>query len=249
MAKTLGSAGRYTTNETLRKARQSISASLIVMAVIGLAAGFVFSLAFNKSPWSLVISLLIIVCGYFPFKYSIKRIEEIENSRLSYRKGTAGEAFIGSVLERLSDEYYVINDLSTPYGNLDHVVIGPTGIFVIDTKNWRGVVRADGKGELLLNGKPTDKPETGNFQARIMEIRKRFLSLCTLDDIYFQAVFVFPVAYVEAPWGSTRHVNCMTDEKIVDYIENQRPKAKLNSSFIEKCAHGFKVLASLDKGF
>lgn len=249
MAQTLGSAGRFTTNETLKKARQSISVSLIAMAVIGLTAGFIFSSALNKSTWSLLVLLLIVACGYFTFKYSLKWIEKIENLKLNYRKGTAGEAFIASVLERLPDEYYLINDLSTPYGNLDHVVIGPTGVFVIDTKNWRGTVSADGRGELLLNGKPTDKPETGNFQARIMEIRKRFLSLCTLDDIYFQAVFVFPVAYVEAPWGSTRHVNCMTDERIVDYIENQRPKAKLNSSFIEKCAHGFKALASLDKGF
>lgn len=213
MAQALGKAGRFTTNETLRRARQSLTTSLIVTTGLGLAAGFIFSLVFNKSPLSLIVSLLIIACGYFPFKYSLKRIEEIENLRLNYRKGTAGEAFIASVLERLSHEYYVINDLSTPYGNLDHVVIGPTGIFVIDTKNWRGTVSADGKGELLYNGKPTDKPEIGNFQARIMEIRKRFLSLCDLEDVYFQALFVFPVAYVEAPWGSTRYVKCMTDEK------------------------------------
>ena len=207
MAKTLGSAGRFTTNETLRKTRQSITTSLIVTTGLGLTAGFIFSLAFNKSPWSLVISLLIIACGYFPFRYAIKQIKEFEKSRLSYRKGTAGEAFIGNVLQRLPDEYYVINDLSTPYGNLDHVVIGPTGIFVIDTKNWKGTVSANGKGELSHNGKPTNKPEIGNFLARTMEIRKRFLTLCDLEEIYFQAVFVFPIAYVEAPWGSTRQVN------------------------------------------
>ena len=29
----------------------------------------------------------------------------------------------------------------------------PTGVFRLDTKAWRGVVAADEKGELMLNGK------------------------------------------------------------------------------------------------
>ena len=43
------------------------------------------------------------------------------------------------------------------------LVVGPTGVFVLDTKAWRGVVTSDGKGELLLNGQPTDKPYIRQF--------------------------------------------------------------------------------------
>jgi hypothetical protein len=82
------------------------------------------------------------------------------------RRGAAGEIHVGNILTDFPDDFCVINDLTTPFGNLDHVVVGPTGVFVLDSKNWRGVVSADGKGELLLNGQPTDKPHVRQFVGR-----------------------------------------------------------------------------------
>jgi hypothetical protein len=60
------------------------------------------------------------------------------------------EISVGYKLSDFPDGFYIINDLKTESGNLDHVVIGPTGVFALDTKSWRGVVSADGKGELWL---------------------------------------------------------------------------------------------------
>ena len=57
-------------------------------------------------------------------------------------------------LSELPADFVVVNDVSKRFGNIDHVVIGPTGVYVIDTKNWTGSVKADGQGELLWNGKP-----------------------------------------------------------------------------------------------
>lgn len=58
-------------------------------------------------------------------------------------KGYLGEAEISSILSRLSDkEYRVINNvmLKTERGTtqIDHVVISQYGIFVIETKNYKG---------------------------------------------------------------------------------------------------------------
>lgn len=57
-------------------------------------------------------------------------------------KGRLGENKVSNILKRLSDEYFVINDLllktSRETTQIDHVVISKYGIFVIETKNYKG---------------------------------------------------------------------------------------------------------------
>lgn len=57
-------------------------------------------------------------------------------------KGRLGENNVSNIFKRLSDEYFVINDLllKTSRGTtqIDHVVISKYGIFVIETKNYTG---------------------------------------------------------------------------------------------------------------
>lgn len=66
-----------------------------------------------------------------------------------WRRGAAGERATGAVLDCLdASRFKVFHDLAVPgtHANVDHLVIGPTGVFVIDTKLWAGTVteRADG---------------------------------------------------------------------------------------------------------
>ena len=119
------------------------------------------------------------------------------------RKGAAGEKSVAHTLSKLPDEFRVVNDVPTPTGNLDHVVIGPTGVFVIETKNWRGIVGADGKGELTLNGKPVQKPHVKRFVGRVMATKDRVQVLAPGVDPFFKAVMVFTSAWVDAKFGTT----------------------------------------------
>lgn len=65
--------------------------------------------------------------------------------------GALGEHKVVKALESLSDEYYLINDFSISFSKplydsqqksyiksvqIDHVLISPAGIFLIETKNW-----------------------------------------------------------------------------------------------------------------
>ena len=75
-------------------------------------------------------------------------------SKLSHSKsfiGFVGEQGVRSQLNKLDkSKYFVVNDLMIPNGRgngtsqIDHVVVGPDGIAVIETKNWAG--RIYGKG-------------------------------------------------------------------------------------------------------
>lgn len=248
MAQVVGSAGRFTSDEVIRKAKYNIYTVFILMLLIGLTEGYLLSGFFHKIYLPLSGLVFFLVIGRLLFKYAGRHIEKIEKEKLNFRKGAVGEYLVAGLLERdLPDDFYVINDLSTPHGNIDHVVIGPSGIFLIDTKNWRGIVKADGKGELLVNGKPLDKPEIKKFQVRVMEIRNRFLSLCNIVDIYFQPVFVFPMAWVDVTWGSTRNVHCMTEEKLIEYIENQKSHGRFTDSSIKQYVNAFETLGKFDK--
>lgn len=62
-----------------------------------------------------------------------------------YRKGIRGEELVSSLLAGLSDDFYLINDITLPghRGNIDHVLVGPCGVVTIETKNYRGVIRCD----------------------------------------------------------------------------------------------------------
>ncbi|MDO4971633.1 MAG: NERD domain-containing protein [Bacteroidales bacterium] len=59
-------------------------------------------------------------------------------------KGRRGEARISKILEKLPEDYVTINDvvLSTKSGTtqIDHVVVSKFGVFVIETKNYRGKI-------------------------------------------------------------------------------------------------------------
>ncbi|MEC3883926.1 NERD domain-containing protein [Halobacillus sp. HZG1] len=65
-------------------------------------------------------------------------------------KGKIGEAKVSLLLKRLNEsEYYVMNDLmlKTEKGTtqIDHVVVSVYGVFVIETKNYKGWIFGDEK--------------------------------------------------------------------------------------------------------
>ena len=52
-----------------------------------------------------------------------------------WRQGAAGEESVGAALDGLQPEWCVVHDYSTGRGNIDHIVIGPGGLFTVETKS------------------------------------------------------------------------------------------------------------------
>jgi hypothetical protein len=76
-------------------------------------------------------------------------------------RGAAGEAATARVLGRLPARRWVVwHDLQVPgsRANVDHLLIGPTGVWVVDTKTTRAAVRAGWRtvrlGDRLLDTGP-----------------------------------------------------------------------------------------------
>ena len=74
-------------------------------------------------------------------------------------KGARGEEQIAFLLAGLPSGWHVFHDFSLPQGvRADHVVVGPVGIFVIETKFWQGEVRLLENGQILVNGQKPSRP-------------------------------------------------------------------------------------------
>jgi hypothetical protein len=64
-----------------------------------------------------------------------------------YSGGWQGEKQVAKLLtSTLSDDYYLLNDLylRNGGGDIDHIVLGPNGVFVLETKNWSGNISCNG---------------------------------------------------------------------------------------------------------
>lgn len=76
----------------------------------------------------------------------------------SYFKGARGEEHVAYLLSLLPDTYHVFHDYEAGVHHVDHVVVGPTGVFAVETKNWRGCVALQ-DGLLAVDGHlPTRSP-------------------------------------------------------------------------------------------
>ena len=70
---------------------------------------------------------------------------------VAWRRGAAGERRTARLLDPLQwHGWVVLHDLAVPgsRANVDHLVIGPGGVFVIDSKDYRGRLQLDGSGRL-----------------------------------------------------------------------------------------------------
>jgi len=105
-----------------------------------------------------------------------ERAERLERRAEVFDRGQAGELRVAQTLDLLLPAGYArLDDVRWPgttKANIDHVVFGPGGMFVVDAKNWTGdvVVRA---GVLRQNGyrrtRETDKVlrMTADLQAHL----------------------------------------------------------------------------------
>jgi len=89
---------------------------------------------------------ILVFIGGFLAVYGNSMNETGKSKGYSWQKGLEGENLVSDYLNTLPKNYFVYNDVKLPGkgGNIDHIVIGPTGIYVIETKNYSGKYRIKG---------------------------------------------------------------------------------------------------------
>ena len=144
--------------------------------------------------------IAVLLCAYAVLVFYRTR-PELRNLRLALQ----GEKVVGEQLERLREiGYEVFHDIAAESFNLDHVIVGPAGIFTIETKTWSkpkdgGVLTCEG-GELRFDGIACDFDRDPLTQARHQATWLRnLLKSSTAETFHVRPVILFPGWFIEPP--------------------------------------------------
>jgi len=141
-----------------------------------------------------------------------------------FRAGIIGEQKVTKTLSAaLSNEYSMFNDVtleSMASGNIDHIVVGPTGIFVIETKNYSGKISYYGDNWEGVGRKSPSR------QARInaMRIKKILTSSASLESrpFWIQGIVVLTDHRAEITEKKPpEHVKVTKIDELPDYIKSK----------------------------
>jgi hypothetical protein len=138
----LGSPGRSALGQYRRRRAEELGAwtrSLVWRAPLAAAAGLTAALLATQAGLARAALAGLAVAALVGWRLRFRPSEQAR----SWRRGVAGEQQSARLLDRLGrDGYVVLHDLAMPGSpaNVDHLVIGPSGVFVIDSKQWTGNV-------------------------------------------------------------------------------------------------------------
>lgn len=126
---------------------------LLALPICGVCAGLACPVRY-RPPLTVAGALLIGAALLLTF-FAYRGVQGIN----AWFKGARGEEQIAFLLAGLPGDWHVFHDFSLAQGvRADHVVVGPVGIFVIETKFWQGEVRLLENGQILVNGLKPSRP-------------------------------------------------------------------------------------------
>ncbi|NTX07040.1 nuclease-related domain-containing protein [Myxococcus sp. CA040A] len=126
-----------------------------------------------------------------PIKTFFTRLLNIHTDERAWRLGADGEERVGDSLDQLrSAGWHVEHDVKVGArgANVDHLVIGPPGVFVINTKAVRGKVWVAGPN-LHVNRRPTNFVEKQEDEAQ--RVRQCLVEATRRRSLWVQGLIVF----------------------------------------------------------
>ncbi|HKP04193.1 MAG TPA: nuclease-related domain-containing protein [Chthoniobacterales bacterium] len=141
-------------------------------------------------------------------------------------RGERGELHVAEVLEGLRRfGYQPFHDLKRDGFNIDHVVVGPAGVFAIETKFRSGageISFRNGEG-LFVDGRPEENDCLNQAVANAAEVRRMIKQDCNVHE-WVDAVLVFVGDWrVRNEWQTT-NARVVTADRLVPYFVSQQPR-------------------------
>jgi len=137
----------------------------------------------------------------------------------NFLKGAKGEEWVARELAFLSSEYAVFNGLRLAGGkqNFDHIIVGPAGVFVVETKNWKGSVEfRDGK--LYAGGKEPSRPPLKQVKAETAELVS-FIDDAGCGDLPVHSVLCFLGTKLPEDVMNVNGVVVCTGQRLIDVLQ------------------------------
>ncbi|HEY2398159.1 MAG TPA: nuclease-related domain-containing protein [Solirubrobacteraceae bacterium] len=210
--------GQYA-RETVLRLRLRTLVALGVLAVATALLGRVFGLHDVLFLGSEVILLATI---FAILRFVVPLVERRD-------RGASGEEHVGGLLDELEDSgWEVIHDASLGRGNVDHILIGPAGVFTVETKSHKGPIRVGHLHGGLLS----------QAQAQRKAIER-------VTGVRVEPLLVFSRAFVDRPLARRKGVRVVPARMLLGYLNRRQPV--LSRAEIGR-AHSLVVTALLESG-
>lgn len=172
----------------------------------------------------------IIVLALFARRFVVAR-----NHVRRLQTGLAGERYTGNYLQNrlLRSGYWVVHDVIDDAGNIDHALIGPGGVFSVETKartkrKGENKVTYDGT-QVRVNGMAPDRDPVVQAKASAKALQ-RILRDYTGATVEVRPVVLFPEWYVESqPRGVETWV--LNEKAFVKFVENEPERLSRDDIF------------------
>ena len=186
---------------TRNRARQ-LSLKLILLGLGSLLGLILAAWTFRVQGWPLV----FIELGIIGTLLLADRIAGPKVDRLI--QGAEGERNIGRELDLLvPDGWHALHNVSLGRGDVDHVLIGPGGLFIIETKSHKGRIRVDQINRHMLQQAYAEK--------RLLE---------RITGYKFEPLLVFSQAWLVGEVPAKRDgVTVLPARMLADFVSRRKP--------------------------
>ena len=177
-------------------AKRRLITNLILLGVVIVAGVFIFAVqnwqAVGLSGGTVIALLVFLrILPDFLDKPIRKRVKEEKRAD----RGADAEEVVGDILQTLSNDYFVLHDIPSPYGNIDHIVIGKnSGVFLVETKAHGGKVEVSEAG-LLVNGHQPEKDFIAQALKNTYWLREKIEKAIGVK-VWIKPIVVFTNAFV-----------------------------------------------------
>ena len=208
--------------ESTRKMQASrMAVALAILLLIWLA---IFAYSRNvKTVMSFGLIGTLVAGGLF--LVVIKLLEKKGNVTLKHAKqaerGAIAEEKTGAIIEGLPEGNFIIHDFNTGRGNIDHILVGPKGVFTLEVKSHRGTVTFD-NGSLLRDGKAFEKDFLKQAWAECFAVRE-ILAKWDIKEPNAEPLIIFSNAFVKVR-GKANGVAVINLKFLPSYLERSQDR-------------------------
>tara|TARA_R110002111_G_scaffold100976_6_gene156478 strand:+ start:38667 stop:39548 length:882 start_codon:yes stop_codon:yes gene_type:complete len=202
---------------------------------------------FGGEPESFLRTLTIVVMGLGILTFFGYRLIWVLDEKKKYKLGLQGEMFTGEELNQLMlCGCRVFHDIQFQYGNIDHVVVSPSGVYSINTKMRGKPKRGEDRAEMIVDHQknllrfpdyehpiPTKQLETESHWL------SNYLTSSVGNQVKVQPILAFPGWYIKERIGrgSVYVINPKNPKSF--FVNNQ---AILKPAEMQQIAHQLEQL-------
>ena len=217
--------------QSLQKQKEELFDDKLVPAILAFSTALSFAvfewvrhfLPKQPSPW-LFTSIALVTLAFLVW-YWFRLLPTFRN----LNRAIEGEKAVGQFLERLRvSGYEVFHDVVGKTFNVDHIIVGPAGVFTVETKTWskpvRGDIRIRFDGEKIWKGNlEPDRDPIVQARAQARWVKALLAESCG-KEFTVRPVVVFPGWFVEPAATPVPDIWVLEPKALPAFLEQEKTR-------------------------